>query len=31
VLSAGVNAGEKVVVNAPALLQDGMAVKETKL
>jgi RND family efflux transporter MFP subunit len=31
VLSAGVNAGEKVVVNAPALLQDGMTVKETKL
>jgi len=30
VLSAGVSAGEKVVVNAPADLQDGMAVKETK-
>jgi RND family efflux transporter MFP subunit len=30
VLSAGVSAGEKVVVNAPAELQDGMAVKETK-
>ena len=31
VLSAGVSAGEKVVVNAPASLQDGIAVKETKL
>ena len=31
VLSAGVSAGEKVIVNAPAGLQDGMAVKETKL
>jgi RND family efflux transporter MFP subunit len=30
VLSAGVSAGEKVVVNASAELQDGMAVKETK-
>ncbi len=30
VLSAGVSAGEKVIVNAPAGLQDGMAVKETK-
>ena len=30
ILSAGVSAGEKVVVNAPADLQDGMAVKETK-
>jgi RND family efflux transporter MFP subunit len=30
VLSAGVAAGEKVIVNAPANLQDGMAVKETK-
>jgi RND family efflux transporter MFP subunit len=30
VLSAGVSAGEKVVVSAPAGLQDGMAVKETK-
>jgi RND family efflux transporter MFP subunit len=30
VLSAGVSAGETVVVNAPADLQDGMAVKETK-
>jgi RND family efflux transporter MFP subunit len=28
VLSAGVSAGEKVVVNAPADLKDGMAVKE---
>ena len=27
-LSAGVTAGEKVVVNAPADLKDGMAVKE---
>jgi len=26
-----VSAGEKVVVNAPAGLQDGMTVKETKL
>jgi RND family efflux transporter MFP subunit len=31
VLSAGVAAGEKVVVGAPADLQDGMAVKEKKL
>ena len=31
VLSAGVAAGEKIVVNAPANLQDGMAVKEKKL
>ena len=31
VLSAGVSAGEKIVVNAPANLQDGMAVKEKKL
>jgi len=31
VLSAGVSAGEKVVVNAPANLQDGMVVKEKKL
>jgi RND family efflux transporter MFP subunit len=31
VLSAGVAAGEKVVVNAPADLRDGMAVKEKKL
>ncbi|HLX95634.1 MAG TPA: efflux RND transporter periplasmic adaptor subunit [Verrucomicrobiae bacterium] len=31
VLSAGVTAGEKVVVNAPANLQDGMAVKEKSL
>ena len=30
-LSAGVSAGEKVVVDAPADLQDGMAVKEKKL
>jgi len=30
VLSAGVSAGEKVVVNALAELQDGMAVKEAK-
>jgi len=30
VLSAGVSAGEKVVVSAPADLQDGTAVKETK-
>ena len=30
VLSAGVAAGEKVIVNAQASLQDGMAVKETK-
>jgi len=30
-LSAGVSAGEKVVVNAPANLQDGMAVKEKSL
>jgi len=30
VLSAGVSAGEKVVVSAPADLKDGMAVKETK-
>ncbi len=30
VLSAGVSAGEKVIVNAPAGLQDGMAVKEKK-
>jgi RND family efflux transporter MFP subunit len=28
VLSAGVSAGEKVVVNAPAELKDGVAVKE---
>jgi multidrug efflux pump subunit AcrA (membrane-fusion protein) len=28
VLSAGVSAGEKVVVNAPADLKDGTAVKE---
>ena len=31
VLSAGVAAGEKVVVNAPANLRDGMAVKEKTL
>jgi len=31
VLSAGVAAGEKVIVSAPAALQDGMAVKEKKL
>jgi HlyD family secretion protein len=31
VLSAGVTAGEKVVVAAPANLQDGMAVKEKSL
>lgn len=31
VLSAGVAAGEKVVVGAPATLQDGMAVKEKTL
>ena len=31
VLSAGVNGGEKVVVNPPANLQDGMVVKEKKL
>jgi RND family efflux transporter MFP subunit len=31
VLSAGVSAGERVVVNAPAALQDGMSVKEAKL
>ncbi|HEV2436474.1 MAG TPA: efflux RND transporter periplasmic adaptor subunit [Verrucomicrobiae bacterium] len=30
-LSAGVTAGEKVVVNAPANLRDGMAVKEKTL
>ena len=30
VLSAGVSSGEKVIVNAPASLQDGMAVKEKK-
>ncbi|MGB7768163.1 MAG: efflux RND transporter periplasmic adaptor subunit [Verrucomicrobiia bacterium] len=30
VLSAGVAAGEKVIVNAPADLKDGMAVKEEK-
>jgi RND family efflux transporter MFP subunit len=30
VLSAGVSAGEKVIVNAPAGLQDGAAVKEKK-
>jgi len=30
VLGAGVSAGEKVIVNAPAGLQDGMAVKEKK-
>jgi len=30
VLSAGVSAGEKVVVDAPADLKDGMAVKEKK-
>jgi len=30
-LSAGVAAGEKVVVDAPADLKDGMAVKEKKL
>lgn len=30
-LSAGVDAGEKVVVDAPADLKDGMAVKEKKL
>ena len=30
VLSAGVAAGEKVVVDAPADLKDGMAVKEKK-
>lgn len=31
VLSAGISAGEKVVVAAPAGLQDGMPVKEKKL
>ncbi len=31
VLSAGVSAGEKVILNAPAALQDGTAVKEKKL
>jgi len=31
ILSAGVSVGEKVVVNAPANLQDGMAVKEKSL
>jgi RND family efflux transporter MFP subunit len=31
VLSAGVTAGERVVVDAPANLQDGMTVKEKKL
>ncbi|HEX5399362.1 MAG TPA: efflux RND transporter periplasmic adaptor subunit [Verrucomicrobiae bacterium] len=31
VLSAGVSAGEQVVVNAPANLQDGMAVKVKSL
>ena len=31
VLSAGVSSGEKVIVNAPASLQDGTAVKEKKL
>ena len=31
VLSAGVTAGEKIIVNAPADLQDGTAVKEKKL
>jgi RND family efflux transporter MFP subunit len=30
VLSAGVSAGEKVIVDAPADLKDGMAVKEKK-
>ncbi len=30
VLSAGVSAGEKVIVDAPAGLQDGMALKEKK-
>ena len=30
VLGAGVSAGEKVIVNAPAGLQDGTAVKEKK-
>jgi RND family efflux transporter MFP subunit len=30
VLGAGVSSGEKVIVNAPASLQDGMAVKEKK-
>lgn len=30
-LSAGVSAGEKVIVDAPADLKDGMAVKEKKL
>jgi hypothetical protein len=30
-LSAGVSAGEKVVVGAPANLQDGMSVKEKTL
>lgn len=31
ILSAGVSAGEKVVVNAPANLQDGVVVKEKSL
>jgi len=31
VLSAGVSAGEKIVVSAPVNLQDGMAVKEKSL
>ena len=31
VVSAGVSAGEKVVVGAPANLQDGMSVKEKTL
>ncbi len=31
VLSAGVSAGEQVIVNAPASLADGAAVKEKKL
>jgi hypothetical protein len=31
VLSAGVAAGERVIVNAPSGLTDGAAVKEKKL
>ncbi|HUZ08047.1 MAG TPA: efflux RND transporter periplasmic adaptor subunit, partial [Candidatus Paceibacterota bacterium] len=31
VLSAGVSAGEQVILNAPANLQDGMAVKVKSL
>jgi hypothetical protein len=30
VLSAGVSAGEKIVVNPPSALKDGASVKEKK-